>query len=100
MNARNVASDDAKGDDAIRNSLFLNNVQRWIDEIISQDGLARNELIKTIKESFQRSMQANIDHHRFMMTSANGNDDQKTADHHKLMADVYQALIETLIPQL
>jgi hypothetical protein len=95
MNARNVESDDAKGNGAIRNSLFLNNLDGWIDEIISQDGLADNELIKTIKERFQRSMQANIDHHRFMMTSANCNDDQKTADRHKLMADVYQALIET-----
>jgi uncharacterized protein (DUF2267 family) len=38
-------------------------------------------------------MQANIEHHRFMMTSANGDNDQKRADRHKLMADVYQALL-------
>jgi hypothetical protein len=28
-----------------------------------------------------------------MMTNANGDDDQKRADRHKLMADVYQALL-------
>jgi hypothetical protein len=84
---------DAIGNGAMRNSLFLSNLERWIDEIISQDGLADKELIKTIKERFQRSMQANIEHHRFMMTSANGNDDQRRADRHKLMADVYQALL-------
>jgi hypothetical protein len=92
MDARMDATDDAIGNGAMRNSLFLNNLEGWIDDIISQDGLADRELIKTIKERFQRSMQANIEHHRFMMTSANGND-QKRADRHKLMADVYQALL-------
>jgi hypothetical protein len=73
--------------------LFLNNLEKWIDEIISQDGLADKELIKTIKERFQRSLQANIEHHRFMMTYSNGDNDKKRADRHKLMADVYQALL-------
>jgi hypothetical protein len=93
MDARMEASDDAIGNGAMRNSLFLNNLEGWIGEIISQDGLADKELIMTIKERFQRSMQANIEHHKFMMNSANENDDQKTADRHKLMADVYQALL-------
>jgi hypothetical protein len=88
-----MATDEAIGNGAMRNSLFLNNLEQWIDDIISQDGLADKELIKTIKDRFQRSMQANIEHHRFMMTSANGNDDQKRVDRHKLMADVYQALL-------
>jgi hypothetical protein len=77
----------------MRRSIFLNNLELWIDEIISQDGLAERELIKTIKERFQHSMQANIDHHKFMMTNAIENNDQKKADQHKLMADVYQALL-------
>ena len=93
MDARMGTTDDAIGNGAMRNSLFLNNLEQWIDYIISQDGLADKELIKTIKERFQRSMQANIEHHRFMMTCANGNDDQKRADRHKLMVDVYKALL-------
>jgi hypothetical protein len=87
------ATDDAIGNGAMRNSLFLNNLEGWIEDVISQNGLADKELIKTIKERFQRSMQANIDYHRFMMNSTNENDDQKTADRHKLMADVYHAFL-------
>ena len=89
------AEKDSIGNSAMRNSLFLNNLEHWIDEIISQDGLADKELIKAIKERYQRSMQANIDHHRFMTTSSNGIGDQKRADRHKLMAEVYQALLTT-----
>jgi hypothetical protein len=51
------------------------------------------ELIKTIREKFERSMQANIDHHKFMMNSTKENGDQGKADRHRLMADVYQALL-------
>ncbi|MGI0048858.1 MAG: hypothetical protein ACREAW_04900 [Nitrososphaera sp.] len=87
------ATDDAIGNGAMRNSIFLNNLERWIDEIISQDGLGDKELIKTIKERYQSSMQANIYHHRFMMTNASGDNDQKKADRHKLMADAYRALL-------
>jgi hypothetical protein len=65
MDARMDATDDAIGNGAMRNSLFLNNLEQWIDDIISQDGLADKELIKTIKDRFQRSMQANIEHHRY-----------------------------------
>jgi hypothetical protein len=79
----------------MKNSLFLNNLELWIDEIISQDGLADKELIKTIRGRFERSIQANIDHHKFMMNNAKENRDQKTADRQRLMADVYQALLNT-----
>jgi hypothetical protein len=80
---------------AISNSLFLNNLEHWIDDIISQDGLAEKDLIRTIKEKFERSLQANIQHHQFMMKSATENDDQIRADRHKLIANVYQALLAT-----
>ena len=87
------STDDAISNGAIRNSLFLNNLELWIDEIISQDGLADKELIKTIMERFQRSMQANIEHHRFMMNNAKEKADQTTEHRHKLMVEVYKSLL-------
>jgi hypothetical protein len=77
---------------AATNSVFLNNLEEWIDEIISQNSQANKELLRTIKQRFERSIQANIEYHRFMI-SANGTDDQERADRHKLMADVYKALL-------
>jgi hypothetical protein len=38
-------------------------------------------------------MQANIEHHEFMMKNAEENGDVIKADRHKLMADAYQALL-------
>lgn len=93
MNAGTEASDNAIANGAIRNSLFLNNLEGWIDEIISQDGLVDKELIRTIKERFERSMRANIEHHKFMMGGAKKNNDKKLADRHKLMVHVYQELL-------
>jgi hypothetical protein len=93
MEARMDSADDAVGKGAMRNSLFLSNLEGWIEEKISQNGLADKEMIKTIKERFQRSLQANVEHHKFMMINANENDDQKRAHRHKLMADVYKALL-------
>jgi hypothetical protein len=78
---------------ATRNSIFLNNLEQWIDEIISQDGLADRELIRTIKERFERSIRANISHHEFMTNNAKENHDGGRADRHRLMADVYRALL-------
>jgi hypothetical protein len=83
------SADDAIGNSAMRNSLFMNNLEGWIDEIICQDGLTDKALVKTIKERFQRSMQANIDHHEFMMNNENG--DVIRADRHKLMVEVYRS---------
>lgn len=79
---------------AMRNSVFLNNLEQWIDEVISQDGLADTELIKTIKERFEHSIQANIEHHRFMMNHAKENNEKKKADRHRLMAEVYQSILK------
>lgn len=79
---------------ATRNSAFLNNLEQWIDEVISQDGLADTELIKTIKERFEHSIQANIEHHRFMMKNANENNEKERADRHRLMAEVYQSILK------
>jgi len=84
---------DALGNRAAKSSLHLNSLERWIDEITSQEELSDNELIKTIKESFQRSMRANIEHHKFMMNNAKENGDMIKADRHRRMAEVYQSFL-------
>lgn len=90
-----VASDsDDILDRGAKQSFFLNNLEQWIDEVISQDGLADRELVKRIKESFERSIQANVDYHKSMMNSARENDEEKMADRHRLMAEIYQSLLK------
>ena len=86
------SSDDNIENTAMRHSLFVNNLEGWIDGIIMQDGLADKELIKTIKERFQRSIQANIEHHQFMMKNAKENNEPLLEHRHKLMAEIYQSL--------
>lgn len=82
----------AQANSAKRHSLFLNNLEGWIDGIIMQDGLADKELIMTIKERFQRAIKANIEHHQFVMESAKQNNEPLVERHHKLMFEVYQSL--------
>lgn len=56
----------------MKNSIFLNNLEGWIDETISRSGLAEEELVKRLKSSFQRSIQANIEYHLLMLRDALG----------------------------
>jgi hypothetical protein len=76
----------------MRHSLFVNNLEGWIDGIIMQDGLADKELIKTIKERYQRSIQANIEHHQFMMKNSKESNEPVLEHRHKLMAEIYRSL--------
>lgn len=85
--------DDGQDVYGTRVSLFLNNFEQWIQELVSREGLADGELIRTIREKFERSMQANITHHKFMMNSARENGDQVGAERHRLMAEVYRELL-------
>jgi hypothetical protein len=84
--------DDGIENSAATHSLFVNNLEKWIDGIIMQDGLADKELIKTIKERYQRSIQANIEHHQFMMKNAKENNEPLLEHRHKLMAEIYRSL--------
>jgi hypothetical protein len=72
------------------NSLFLNNMEKWIDGIIIQDGLADAQIVKKIKESFTRAMQANIEYHTLLAKSS---DDKGKQDRHELMVKIYNELL-------
>ena len=76
-----------------RYSLFLVNLERWIDEIISRDGVADKELIKTVKDNFERAMQANITYYRYMEKNKKENGEQNMAERYRLMAEIYQSLL-------
>lgn len=93
MKDKRTSSKDDFQNNSMKQSLFLSNLEQWIEEVISQDELTDRELIKTIKEKFGRTMQANIQYHKFMMYNAKENNDKKRADHHKLMAEIYQSLL-------
>jgi len=73
----------------MKNSIFLNNLEGWIDETISRSGLAEEELVKRLKSSFQRSIRANIEYHLLMLSDALG----VMADRHRIMAKVYEGLL-------
>ena len=72
----------------MKHSVFLNNLEGWINGIISQDGLGDKELIRTIKERYERSIQANIDHYKYMAKNHIGQEER-----HRLMARVYRELL-------
>jgi hypothetical protein len=84
-------NDDEMLGSCMKNSLFLNNLEGWIDEVISRNGLADEALVKQLKSSFQRSIQANVEYHLAMGKDAKGT----KADRHRIMAKVYQELLPT-----
>jgi hypothetical protein len=73
----------------VKYCIFLNNLEGWIDEVISRNGLAEHELVKLSKNGYERSIQVNIDYHTHMIERANGD----IADRHRIMAKVYQELL-------
>lgn len=82
--------DDMKIDVAAEYSMFLNNLEQWINGLIVRDGLTDKQLVAKIKESFDRSIQANIEHHRYMSENS---DIDKYRNRHKLMVKVYKELL-------
>lgn len=94
MSRHERSQKDEIPDAGIQHSLFLNNLEEWIDEVISRDGLTDKKIIENVRESFERSIQANIDHHSFLAKNTNGNGDSRLANRHKLMAQVYQSLLK------
>jgi hypothetical protein len=69
-------------------------LEQWIDATISKDGLAEQDLIARIKESYRRSLQANIVHHATLAKSLQATGEEKSSKRHALLANVYKALIE------
>jgi hypothetical protein len=79
---------------SMKSSVFLNSLEKWIDEVISRDGLTDKLIIQEINENLARSLCANFEHHSFMFKSASNRGEKSTADRHKLMAEIYQSLLK------
>ena len=81
------------GDNAIvysmKDALFLNNLELWIDEVISRDGLTDEQIIAKVNENFRRSIRANIEYHtRMAIEKVDGINNR-----HTLMAEIYKQMI-------
>ena len=77
-----------------KSSVFLNGLEKWIDEVISRDGASDKQIIQEINKSLARSFRANIEHHSFMAQNASNFGEKSTANRHKLMAEIYQSLLK------
>jgi hypothetical protein len=85
-----MSNDDDLTLTGMQNSLFLDHLEKWIDDVISQDGLTDIQIIAKVKESFNRSMKANIDYHNNM---AKNTDTDINIKRHTLMAEIYEGLL-------
>jgi hypothetical protein len=56
--------------------------------------MAEQALIQRIKDSYKRSLQANIDHYKVMTQAATDVGDMQLSKRYALMANIYKALIE------
>jgi hypothetical protein len=77
-----------------RYSAFLNNFEQWIDAIVREEDLSEGQLILRIKESYERSLKANMEHHTNLSKSFQENGEVKSARHHKMVANIYIALLK------
>jgi hypothetical protein len=56
--------------------------------------MAERAMIQRIKESYKRSLQANIDHYKAMTQAAIDVGDKPLSNRYSLMANIYKALIQ------
>jgi len=71
----------------------MNNLEQWIDGKISQDGMSEEQLIGRIKESYQRSLDANVEHHTALAEVLQEAGEITSAKRHGLLANAYRALL-------
>jgi len=77
-----------------KHASFLNNLEQWVDLTISQNGMAEQPLIQRIKDSYKRSLQANIDHYKIMTQAAVDAGDKALTKRYTLMENIYKALVQ------
>ncbi|MEW6604463.1 MAG: hypothetical protein AB1351_07205 [Thermoproteota archaeon] len=77
---------------AAANSLFLNSFEQWVAASITcrQKGTSMQERTKSIKESYEKAINANIHYHTEMARLCS---DKDSAALHVAMAQAYIALI-------
>ena len=73
---------------------FLNNLEKWVEATIMQNGIDDEEVIRRVKDSYRRSLQANIDYYDLMAKAMTDSGEKSTEKRYVRMAKVYRALIE------
>lgn len=73
---------------------FLNNLEKWVEAHMAQDNMDEEDVIIRVKESYRRSLQANIDFYDLMARTAKERGQAESAKRCAVMANVYRALIE------
>ena len=73
---------------------FLNNLEKWVEAHMAQDNMSEEEVIRRVKDSYRRSLQANIDFYDVMAKTTKEKGLAELAERYAVMANVYRALIE------
>lgn len=73
---------------------FLNNLEKWVEAIIMQNSIDDEEVIRRVKDSYRRSLQANIDYYDLMAKAMMDSGEKSAGKRYVRMAKVYRALIE------
>jgi hypothetical protein len=73
---------------------FLNNLEKWVEATVRQDDIDDEEVIRRVKESYSRSLQANIEYYDTLAKRMEQLDEKQSAKQYTQMAKVYRALIE------
>jgi hypothetical protein len=79
---------------SIDHILLLQALDRYIDDVIAMNhGTTLDEVPVIMKESFARSLQANIEYHQMMAATHARDGNNVMADLHKTKLVVYKSLI-------
>lgn len=73
---------------------FLNNLEKWVEATIVQNSIDDEEVIQRVKDSYRRSLQANIDYYDLMAKAMADSGEKNAEKRYARMAKVYRALIE------
>lgn len=77
-----------------KHATFLDNFELWIEPIVTQETMSEPQLIERVKESYERSLKANVEHHDLLAKTMQDQGETQSAKHHRVMANVYKALLE------
>lgn len=73
---------------------FLNNLEKWVEATVAQNSIDDEEVIRRVKDSYRRSLQANIDYYDMMAKAMMDSGENNAEKRYIRMAKVYRALIE------
>jgi hypothetical protein len=73
---------------------FLNNLEKWVEATIMQNNINDENVIRRVKDSYRRSLQANIEYYDLMAKAMTDSGEKNAEKRYLRMAKVYRALIE------